>query len=68
MSSSDDDTPEHRAGEASPSEGDPPSPRPLTIDDVPRLGSGSGIAIGCALVVVVATVAFWLVRGVFLAP
>ena len=44
---------------------DPPEDpsRPLTIDDVPRLGSGAGIAIGCALIVVAAIVAFWLVRG-----
>jgi hypothetical protein len=45
----------------------PPSastaPRPLTIDDVPRLGSGSGVAIGCTVVVVVAIVLFWLLRG-----
>lgn len=37
--------------------------RPLTIDDVPRLGSGTGIAIGCGVVVLVAVVLFWLVRG-----
>ena len=37
--------------------------RPLTIDDVPRLGSGSGIAIGCGLVVAIAIGLFWLVRG-----
>ena len=37
--------------------------RPLTIDDVPRLGSGSGIAIGCGLVVAIAIGVFWLVRG-----
>ena len=41
--------------------------RPLTIDDVPRLGSGAGIAIGCALIVVAAIVAFWFVRG-FIMP
>jgi hypothetical protein len=40
-----------------------PPDRPLTIDDVPRLGSGTGIAIGCGLVVVVAIALFWLVRG-----
>ena len=47
---------------------DPPEDpsRPLTIDDVPRLGNGAGIAIGCALVVVAAIVAFWLVRGLFM--
>src|SRR5260221_11254436 len=46
----------------------PPSsdPRPLTIDDVPRLGSGSGIAIGCAVAGVLAVVVFWFVRGWFL--
>jgi len=55
-------------------EDDPESPpppadpgRPLTIDDVPRLGSGTGIAIGCALVVAAAILAFWLIRG-FLMP
>jgi hypothetical protein len=37
--------------------------RPLTIDDVPRLGSGAGIAIGCGMLVVVAIALFWLVRG-----
>jgi hypothetical protein len=37
--------------------------RPLTIDDVPRLGSGTGIAIGCAIVVVLAIAVFWLVRA-----
>ena len=42
---------------------DPVTPRPLTIDDVPRLGSGTGIAVGCGIVVVVAIVLFWLVRG-----
>jgi hypothetical protein len=39
------------------------TPRPLTIDDVPRLGSGTGIAVGCAVFVVVAVALFWLVRG-----
>jgi hypothetical protein len=38
--------------------------RPLTIDDVPRLGSGTGIAIGCAAIVIAAIVAFWLIRGI----
>jgi hypothetical protein len=42
---------------------DPRTPRPLTIDDVPRLGSGTGIAVGCAVVVVLAIVLFWLLRG-----
>ncbi|HMJ51652.1 MAG TPA: hypothetical protein VK540_06230 [Polyangiaceae bacterium] len=41
----------------------PPPDRPLTIDDVPRLGSGTGIAIGCGLVVLAAVAVFWLVRG-----
>jgi len=42
----------------------PPTPdRPLTIDDVPRLGSGSGIAIGCGILVVVAIALFWAVRA-----
>jgi len=41
----------------------PAKPRPLTIDDVPRLGSGGGVAVGCAVVVVVAILLFWLVRG-----
>jgi len=38
-------------------------PRRLTIDDVPRLGSGGGFAIGCTTLVVVALAVFWLVRG-----
>jgi hypothetical protein len=42
--------------------------RPLTIDDVPRLGSGTGIAIGCGLVVIVAIALFWFVRGWLLHP
>ena len=50
--------------EASPQKPD----RPLTIDDVPRLGSGTGIAIGCGLLVVVAIGLFWLVRGWLLHP
>jgi hypothetical protein len=37
--------------------------RPLTIDDVPRLGSGAGIAVGCGIVVIAAITLFWLVRG-----
>jgi hypothetical protein len=37
--------------------------RPLTIDDVPRLGSGTGIAIGCVSVVAAAILVFWLIRG-----
>jgi hypothetical protein len=54
-------------GESNPqTTSDPVTPRPLTIDDVPRLGSGTGIAVGCAIVVVVAGLLFWLVRGWFL--
>jgi hypothetical protein len=45
-----------------PSEESPPD-RPLTIDDVPRLGSGAGIAIGCGIVVIVAIALFWVVRA-----
>jgi hypothetical protein len=41
---------------------EPTPDRPLTIDDVPRLGSGTGIAIGCGIVVVAAIALFWLVR------
>jgi hypothetical protein len=41
----------------------PPPDRPLTIDDVPRLGSGAGIAIGCGGLVIAAIVLFWLLRG-----
>jgi hypothetical protein len=37
--------------------------RPLTIDDVPRLGSGAGIAVGCGVLVLVAIVLFWVLRG-----
>jgi hypothetical protein len=37
--------------------------RPLTIDDVPRLGSGAGIAIGCGVAVLLAIALFWFVRG-----
>jgi len=44
---------------------DPVTPRPLTIDDVPRLGSGAGIAVGCSVAVAVMVVLFWLVRGWF---
>jgi hypothetical protein len=42
---------------------DPGPPRPLTIDDVPRLGSGGAVAVGCAVIVVAAILLFWLVRG-----
>jgi len=41
----------------------PLSPRPLTIDDVPRLGSGTGIAVGCTVFVAGAIALFWLVRA-----
>ena len=47
--------------DSDPSEAPPPD-RPLTIDDVPRLGSGTGIAIGCGVLVVAAIAVFWLVR------
>ncbi|HMI83618.1 MAG TPA: hypothetical protein VK550_05955 [Polyangiaceae bacterium] len=40
----------------------PPPDRPLTIDDVPRLGSGTGIAIGCGILVLAAIALFWLLR------
>ncbi|HEX9297296.1 MAG TPA: hypothetical protein VF881_15750 [Polyangiaceae bacterium] len=46
-----------------PSTDEPELRRPLTIDDVPRLGSGTGVAVGCAVVVVAAVLLFWLVRG-----
>jgi hypothetical protein len=49
--------------ESSPPSEDPATPRPLTIDDVPRLGSGTGIAVGCVIVVIAAILLFWLVRG-----
>ncbi len=45
---------------------DPHPPRPLTIDDVPRLGSGTGVAVGCAVVVVAAILLFWFVRGLLM--
>ena len=52
-----------KASEEHPASASEPAPdRPLTIDDVPRLGSGTGIAIGCGLVVVAAIAAFWVVR------
>jgi hypothetical protein len=47
-------------------EDEKPPERPLTIDDVPRLGSGTGIAIGCLVLVLAAIAAFWLVRGYLL--
>jgi len=51
------------ASEEDPEAAAEPNPdRPLTIDDVPRLGSGTGIAIGCGIVVVAAITLFWLVR------
>jgi hypothetical protein len=42
---------------------EPTPDRPLTIDDVPRLGSGTGIAIGCGLLVALAIAVFWIVRA-----
>jgi hypothetical protein len=42
---------------------DPATPHPLTIDDVPRRGSGTGVAVGCAVLVLAAIAMFWLVRG-----
>jgi hypothetical protein len=54
---------EEDSASKSPPPSEPEPSRPLTIDDVPRLGSGSGIAIGCAVIVVAAIVLFWLVRG-----
>jgi hypothetical protein len=53
----DGDEPRGRGDEEEPDE------RRLTIDDVPRLGSGTGIAIGCLLLVVAAIALFWVVRG-----
>jgi hypothetical protein len=51
-------------GKSPDGEPDEPEPRrPLTIDDVPRLGSGTGVAVGCAVVVIAAILLFWLVRG-----
>lgn len=41
-------------------------PRKLTIDDVERLGSGGGVAVGCAIFVVVAIALFWMVRGLLM--
>ena len=49
--------------DAAPPSDDPASQRPLTIYDVPRLGSGTGIAVGCVSIVAAALVAFWLIRG-----
>jgi hypothetical protein len=50
--------------EPHPKERPPSEPsRRLTIDDVPRLGSGAGFAIGCSTLVVLALALFWLVRG-----
>jgi hypothetical protein len=51
-----------KASDEDSSDASPPD-RPLTIDDVPRLGSGAGIAIGCGVLVLVAIAVFWLVRG-----
>jgi hypothetical protein len=52
-----------KVSDQDPNEDAPPPDRPLTIDDVPRLGSGAGIAIGCGVLVILAIVAFWVVRG-----
>jgi hypothetical protein len=52
-----------RASDEDANEAPPTADRPLTIDDVPRLGSGTGIAIGCGVVVLAAIALFWLVRG-----
>jgi hypothetical protein len=53
-----------KASEEDPEASAEPEPdRPLTIDDVPRLGSGTGIAIGCGIVVVAAIALFWFVRA-----
>jgi hypothetical protein len=54
---------ERVSNEGSPDEPEETPDRPLTIDDVPRLGSGAGIAIGCGFLVVVAVVLFWVIRG-----
>jgi hypothetical protein len=51
-----------KVSDEEPSDASPPD-RPLTIDDVPRLGSGAGIAIGCGVLVLVAIALFWMVRG-----
>jgi hypothetical protein len=53
-----------KASDADPERAAEPTPdRPLTIDDVPRLGSGTGIAIGCGLLVAVAIALFWVLRA-----
>jgi hypothetical protein len=53
-----------KASNADPERSAEPTPdRPLTIDDVPRLGSGTGIAIGCGVLVAVAIALFWVVRA-----
>lgn len=55
---------EGNAGDAEETDAPAETPdRPLTIDDVPRLGSGAGIAIGCGMLVIAAIALFWLVRG-----
>ncbi len=59
----DDPRPEEPTKSSSAPPSDPITPRPLTIDDVPRLGSGAGIAVGCSVAVVALVVLFWLVRG-----
>jgi hypothetical protein len=57
--------PDHTEDPEAPPPSEGPS-RPLTIDDVPRLGSGTGIAIGCAAIVAAAILVFWLIRGLFM--
>jgi hypothetical protein len=53
-----------KASNTDPERSAEPTPdRPLTIDDVPRLGSGTGIAIGCGVLVAVAIALFWVVRA-----
>jgi hypothetical protein len=52
-----------KVSDQDPNEDAPPPDRPLTIDDVPRLGSGTGIAIGCGVIVILAIAAFWVLRG-----
>jgi hypothetical protein len=54
--------PDHKDDPDAPPPSEDPS-RPLTIDDVPRLGSGTGIAIGCVSIVAAAILVFWLIRG-----
>jgi hypothetical protein len=56
-----------QASDEDPDDASPPD-RPLTIDDVPRLGSGAGIAIGCGVLVLAAIALFWVVRGWLMHP